>query len=96
MLKNGSTYTLLACVGWSHRGEYYNVYTSQSLNTKFTGRGRIKINTPAFASGSLSHGDVIRHGDEYWFYFQATRNVGKTFQVGLARHPVPAATAAEK
>ena len=96
VLKDGPTYTILACVGWSHNGEYYKAYTSQSLAAKFTDNGRIKINTPKFAAGSLSHGDIIRQGDEYWFYFQGTCDVGKRFQVGLAKQPVPKTTAEMK
>jgi len=89
VLKDGPTYTLLACVGFSGNGEYYKAYTSQSLTNTFVDHGRIKIRNPAFAAGTLSHGDIVRQGDDYWFYFQATRNGGKTFQVGLARQPVP-------
>jgi hypothetical protein len=29
------------------------------------------------------------NGYEYWLYFQATRDRGKRFQIGLARQPVP-------
>jgi len=89
VIKDGATYTLFGCIGWSPKGEYYKVYTTENLAAKFTDRGRIKINTPSFAAGSLSHGDILRHGDEYWFYFQGTRDVGQRFQVGLARQPVP-------
>lgn len=96
ILKDGSTYVIYACVGWSPKGEYYKVYTSPSLAEKFVDRGRIRINTPFFAAGSLSHGDIIRAGDEYWFYFQATRDVGRRFQVGLATLPVPDAGSAGK
>jgi len=89
VVKDGPTYTLYGCVGWSPKGEYYKVYTTGSLATKFTDEGRIKINTPPFAEGSLCHGDILRQGDDYWFYFQATRDVGKRFQIGLAKQPVP-------
>ena len=93
LVKDGPTYSLFGCIGWSPKGEYYKAYTTQNLSEKFKDNGRIKINTPAFAAGSLSHGDIIRHGDEYWFYFQATRDVGKRFQVGLAKQSVPGAAA---
>ena len=96
VLKDGPTYTLFACVGWSHRGEFYKVYTSTNLAQPFTDQGKIQINTPKFASGSLSHGDILRQGDEYWFYFQGTCDVGKTFQIGLAKQPVPVDSAARK
>ncbi|MCY3018267.1 MAG: family 43 glycosylhydrolase [Planctomycetota bacterium] len=96
VIKDGPTYTLFGCIGWSHKGEYYKAYTSQSLTTKFADNGRIKIDTPKFAAGSLSHGDIFRHGDEYWFYFQATCDVGRRFQVGLAKQPVPKTTAEKK
>ena len=93
VLKDGPTYTILACVGWSHNGEYYKAYTSQDLAAKFTDRGRIKINTPKFAAGTLSHGDVICRDGEHWFYFQGTRDFGKRFQIGLAKQTVPTAEA---
>ncbi len=96
VLKDGSTYTILACVGWSHKGEYYKSYTSPSLTNRFTDNGRIKMNIPAWAAGAFGHGDVLRHGDEYWFYFQGTCDLGKTFQIGLARQPVPVNSARQK
>jgi hypothetical protein len=96
VLKDGSTYTILACVGWSHKGEYYKSYTSPSLTDSFTDNGRIKMNIPAWAAGAFGHGDVLRHGDEYWFYFQGTCNLGKTFQIGLARQPVPVNSVRQK
>ncbi|MEI6674481.1 MAG: family 43 glycosylhydrolase [Verrucomicrobiota bacterium] len=85
VIKDGSTYTLFGCVGWSPKGEYYKVYTTQDLTKPFGDGGRIKINTPEFAAGSLCHGDIIQQADGYWFYFQATRDMGKRFQVGLAK-----------
>ena len=85
VLKDGPTYTLFGCIGFSGNGEYYKVYTAQSLANRFVDNGRIKINTPKFASGTLSHGDIIRHGNEYWFYFQGTRDFGKRFEIGLAK-----------
>ena len=89
VIKDGPTYTLFGCVGWSPKGEYYKAYTTRDLAKPFQDGGRIKINTPDFAQGSLCHGDIIRQGDDYWFYFQATRDVGKRFQIGLAKQPVP-------
>ena len=92
IIKDGPTYTMFGCIGFSNNGEYYKAYTTQDLTKPFVDAGRIQINTPEFASGSLSHGDIIRHGDDYWFYFQATRDGGRRFQIGLARQPVPVAT----
>ena len=88
IIRDGRTYVIFACVGWSHKGEYYKVYTSPSLTNEFRDCGRINLKSHGFAAGSLSHGDMIRNGDEYWFYFQGTCDVGKRFQVGLARLPV--------
>lgn len=51
----------------------------------------MKMNVPKWASGAFGHGDVLRHGDEYWFYFQGTDNGGKSFLIGLAKQPVPGA-----
>lgn len=93
VLKDGTTYTVLGCIGFSGNGEYYKAYTSHSLTNQFTDNGRIRIKNPDFAAGTLSHGDIIRQGDEYWFYFQATRDGGRRFKVGLARQPVPGAGA---
>ena len=92
VIKDGPTYTLYGCVGWSPQGEYYKAYTTRDLAKPFADAGRIRINTPEFAKGSLCHGDIIRQGDDYWFYFQATCDVGKRFQIGLAKQPVPAIT----
>jgi len=89
VIKDGPTYTLIGCIGFSGDGEYYKSYTTQSLTNQFMDRGRIKINAPQFASRTLSHGDIIRQGCEYWFYFQGTRNGGRQFQIGLAKQPVP-------
>jgi len=89
VIKDGPVYTLFGCIGFSGNGEYYKVYTSPVLTKPFTDCGRIKINNPDFAKGTLSHGDIIRQGDEYWFYLQGTRDGGRRFQVGLARIPVP-------
>jgi hypothetical protein len=88
VLKDHGTYTLLACVGWSHQGEYYKSWTSPSLKQPFTDRGRLKLKAPKFAAGSLGHGDVVERDGQYWLYFQGTADVGKSFQIGLARHPV--------
>ena len=89
VIKDGATYTLYGCIGFSGNGEYYKSYTTQDLSQPFTDGGRIEINTPEFARGTLSHGDILRQGDEDWFYFQATRDHGKRFQIGLAKRPVP-------
>jgi len=34
--------------------------------------------------------------DEHWFYFQATRDFGKRFQIGLAKQPVPVNNSTDK
>ena len=91
VIKDGPTYTLLGCIGFSGNGEYYQAYTTQSLAEPFVDCGKIKITNPEFAKGTLSHGDILRQGGEYWFYFQGTRDGGKRFQIGLARQSVPAA-----
>ena len=93
VIKDGATYTLFGCIGFSGNGEYYKAYTTQSLTHKFKDDGRIRIKNPVFASGTLSHGDIIRQNDEYWFYFQGTRDGGRKFQIGLAKQPVPGASA---
>jgi predicted GH43/DUF377 family glycosyl hydrolase len=92
VLKDGNTYVMFGCIGFSGNGEYYKVYTATDPLKPFTDCGRIKINNPDFAKGTLSHGDIIRQGNEYWFYLQGTRDGGKRFQIGLARIPVPAST----
>lgn len=96
VIKDGPTYTLFGCVGFSNNGEYYKSYTTQDLAKPFKDNDKIIINTPDFAKGSLCHGDIIRQGDEYWFYFQATNDHGKRFQIGLAKQPVPAITLLRK
>ncbi len=96
VIKDGPTYTLIGCVGFSNNGEYYKSYTTQDLTKPFVDHGRIKINTPEFAMGTLSHGDIIHHGNEYWFYFQGTRDGGHRFQVGLAKQPLPIIPATDK
>ena len=89
LLKDGPTYTLFGCVGFSGNGEYYKAYTTKDLKKPFTDCGRIHINNPDFAKGTLSHGDIIREGNDYWFYMQGTRDGGKRFQIGLAKQAVP-------
>ena len=89
VVKDGPTYTLFGCIGWSGNGEYYKAYTTQDLKKPFADAGRIKINNPDFAKGTLSHGDIVKQGDEYWFYMQGTRDNGKRFQIALAKQPVP-------
>ena len=93
VVKDGPTYTLFGCVGFSNHGEYYKAYTTQDLTKPFVDRGRIQINNPDFAKGTLSHGDIIREGNDYWFYMQGTRDNGKRFQIGLAKQAVPAVSA---
>ena len=89
VIKDGSTYTMLGCIGFSGNGEYYETYAAQDLAKPFTDCGKTKINISEFAKGSLCHGDILRQGDENWFYFQATRNGGRKFQIGLAKQSVP-------
>ena len=90
VIKDGPIYTLLGCIGFSGNGEFYRAYTTMNFTNGFVATGdRINIKNPEFAKGTLSHGDIIRQGDEYWFYFQATRDGGKIFKVGLAKQPVP-------
>ncbi len=90
VIKDGPIYTLWGCIGFSNNGEFYRAYTTLSFTNGFEATGdRINIRNPEFAKGTLSHGDIIRQGDEYWFYFQATRDGGKIFKVGLAKQPVP-------
>jgi hypothetical protein len=89
VIKDGPNYTMLGCIGFSNNGEYYETYTTQDLEKPFTDCGKTKINIPEFAKGSLCHGDIIRNGRDYWFYFQATRDGGQKFQIGLAKQSVP-------
>jgi hypothetical protein len=86
VLKDQGVYTMLTAVGHSHRGEYYKSWTSRSL-TGFVDRGKIRIKVPAWASGAFGHGDVVCRDNQYWLYFQGTSDGGKTFQIGLAKHP---------
>ena len=80
--KNG-IYYLVACLGYSGKGEYYKLYSSSKL-TGFKDLGPTLKNLPEWASDSNGHGDVIQKGDENWFYFQCTHDRGKTFEIGLA------------
>lgn len=89
VIKDGTKYTLFGCIGFSNNGEYYKSYTTRDLTKPFVDNGRIKINTPEFAKGTPSHGDILRQGNEYWFYFQGTRDNGRRFQIGLAKQAVP-------
>lgn len=88
MVKNHGVYSLLACVGWSHKGEYYKSWTTTNLTARFVDRGRLKMKLPKWASGATGHGDLVVHDNEYWLYFQATADVGRTFLIGLARHSI--------
>jgi hypothetical protein len=89
VIKDGPTYRLFGCVGFSGNGEYYKVYTARNLAEQCRDNGKLKIRNPEFAAGTLSHGDIIRQGGKYWFYFQGTRDWGRRFQIGLATQPVP-------
>ena len=78
-------------------GPWHRYIGDAKINKSLTGFkdcGKIRMNVPTWASGAFGHGDVLRHGDEYWLYFQGTSDGGKTFQIGLARQPVN--TAPEK
>jgi predicted GH43/DUF377 family glycosyl hydrolase len=81
--KENGIYYIVACLGYSGKGEVYILYSSDKL-TGFKDRGVVFTEVPSFASDSYGHGDVIKNGDEYWFYFQGTRENGKTFKIGLA------------
>ncbi len=87
LIKDGATYRLIGCIGFSNNGEYYKTYTTQDLKLPFTDNGKLNINIPDFAKGTLSHGDIVRLGKEDWFYFQGTRDNGHRFQIGLAKQP---------
>ena len=93
VVKDGPTYTLFGCIGFSGHGEFYKVYTTDDLRRPFSDRGRMAIDNPEFASGTISHGDIIRRGDDYWFYLQGTRDGGRRFRIALAKRAVPAAAA---
>lgn len=93
LVKDGPIYTLFGCIGFSGHGEFYKAYTTDDLGRPFSDRGRIAIDNPDFASGTISHGDIIRRGDDYWFYLQGTRDGGRRFRIALAKRPVPAAAA---
>jgi hypothetical protein len=91
VLKDQGGYTMLTAVGHSHQGEYYKAWTSKSLSG-FVDHGKIRIKVPAWASGAFGHGDVICRDNQCWLYFQGTSDGGRTFQIGLAKHPVPVNT----
>ena len=82
---DGGGYYLIACTGYSGRGEYYKLFFSETL-AGFQDLGKIDMEAPAFAADAVGHGDVIRCGGEDRFYFQGTRDGGKTFRIGLATH----------
>ena len=81
--KEHGIYYMVACSGYSGKGEIYKLFSSAKL-TGFRDRGAILTEVPAFASDSYGHGDVIKNGNEYRLYFQGTRDRGKTFKIGLA------------
>jgi hypothetical protein len=81
--KENGMYYMVACLGYSGKGEIYKLYSSPNL-TGFKDRGPVLNEIPAFASDSYGHGDVIKVGDEYRLYFQGTRERGKSFKIGLA------------
>jgi predicted GH43/DUF377 family glycosyl hydrolase len=82
--KEGGIYYMVACLGYSGKGEFYKLYSSTKL-TGFKDLGKAFDSVPSWASDSNGHGDVIISGDERLFYFQGTHDLGKTFQIGLAR-----------
>ena len=81
--KENGTYYIVGCHGYSGKGEIYRLYSSSKL-TGFKDRGLVLADLPAFALDSYGHGDVVKNGAEYWFYFQGTSERGKTFKIGLA------------
>jgi len=83
----GGGYYLVACTGYSGKGEFYKLFYSEKL-TGFKDLGKIDMDVPTWASDSFGHGDVIRVGDEDRFYFQGTHDGGKSFQIGLATHKI--------
>ena len=89
VIKDGSTYSMFGCIGFSGQGEFYETYTSQDITKPFIDYGKTTINIPDFARGSLCHGDIIRKDRDYWFYFQATKDGDRRFQIGLAKTSVP-------
>jgi hypothetical protein len=78
-------YYLAACTGYSGKGETYKLFFSETL-TGFRDLGRVDLDVPGWAAGAFGHGDIIRVGGEDRFYFQGTRDGGKTFRIGLAVH----------
>lgn len=85
--KEAGKYFLLSCVGYSGKGEVYQLHSSSTL-TGFKDEGIVNMKVPAFASDAFGHGDILKRGDEVWFYFQGTSDGGKSFQVGLAKHKI--------
>ena len=87
IFKDNGKYMRFGATGHSHVGEYYHsAYSDNMVN--FTKVGKITMNIPTWASGAFGHGDIIQNGNEYWFYFQGTRNNGVIFQIGLARQKI--------
>ena len=82
--KEKGMYYMVACLGYSGKGEKYKFYSSAKLSG-FKDLGDVLNDIPDFASDSYGHGDVIKNGNEYWFYFQGTSEMGKTFKIGLAK-----------
>jgi predicted GH43/DUF377 family glycosyl hydrolase len=82
--KENGIYYMVACLGYSGKGEIYKLYSSPNL-TGFKDRGPVLTEIPAFAADAYGHGDVIKVGNEYRLYFQGTCERGKSFKIGLAR-----------
>ncbi len=84
IFKQNGQYVRYGATGLSTNGEYYQSAYSNNM-TNFTKLGKISMNIPSWATGAFGHGDIIEHGDEYWFYFQGTKTNGVIFQIGLAK-----------
>ncbi len=87
IFKQNGQYIRYGATGLSTNGEYYQSAYSNNM-TNFTKLGKITMNIPSWATGAFGHGDIIEHGDEYWFYFQGTKTNGVIFQIGLARQKI--------
>jgi len=82
--KENGSYYLIACSGYSGKGELYRLFKSQDL-IHFSFCGPLLKSLPEWSSDAYGHGDVIKNGDEYWLYFQGTDNGGTSFVIGLAK-----------